>query len=382
MNKRLTRLHAASLLLVLLLLAACDVPTPTVTPIAPTPTQPDQKSIEALVVAMQDAVVSGDKKAYLSHVDLTDPVFALEHTRWADGWSKEPPKTFVMYVKDIGVTGPSATATLTIGWNTEAKRVSERSATLPVRFNRQANGEWRFAGEAWVSFETEYFVVRAVPGLANLDRDLVPELPEVYEHVTGSLGYTLTHKPEIKLYDDPTALVAMTLLKLPDSSGWNEPGEALKLATSRDQPVYELRDELAHELTHYATFDRAGTAHTRMPWWLDEGLADYVAAGVTRPEVAERRLQQVREWAKEGDLADWDSISDFETTPVDMWTYVYPQGYAMVRYITETFGEEKRNRWLAAMATEMDINQATSEMLGLTFDDLGREFVAWLKKEE
>jgi hypothetical protein len=335
---------------------------------------------------MQEAVVRGDKDAYLSHVDLADPTFALEHTRWADGWSKQPPATFALEIRDMTFTGSSATGVLTLRWKmetgqAEVDELGERTAKLPVRFNRGADGRWRYAGEAWGSFETEHFTVRAMPGLEGIARELIPELPEVYTHVTDSLGYAPSQDPEIKLYDDSRTLVATTLLSLPNTPGWNEPGEALKLRASKYASADDLKGVLAHELTHYLTFDMAGTAHSRMPWWLDEGLASYVGSRFDPPERAEDRMSQVREWAAEEGLADWDSISDFDTTPLELWEYVYPQGYAMVRYITERFGSERRNRWVAAMATDMEIEQATSEILGLPFEELDRAFDAWAKEQ-
>ncbi|HET9852985.1 MAG TPA: hypothetical protein VFP56_10825, partial [Candidatus Limnocylindrales bacterium] len=60
------------------------------------------------------------------------------------------------------------------------------------------------------------------------------------------------------------------------------------------------------------------------------------------------------------------------------WRNVYPQGYAMVRFVTQRFGRDSRNAWLAKMATEMDIDAATPAVLGLSFDDLDSAFREWL----
>jgi hypothetical protein len=183
---------------------------------------------------------------------------------------------------------------------------------------------------------------------------------------------------EIKLYAQPEALVANTLLSLPLIAGWNEPGEALKLVHRPDGAP--LTGTIAHELTHFAGFDRAGTKRSRMPWWLDEGIATYVASQLPGAP-AQDRLAQVIQWNAEGTLAPWAEMAVFEDAPVELWTYVYPQGYAMVRFVTERFGQEERNAWLAAMATEIEIDAATPAVLGRSFDQLDTEFRAWLASQ-
>jgi hypothetical protein len=360
-------------------ISVATLPSPTSTPSARgrstgTPTSAvadetaEQENITALVAAMQSAVVAGNKEEYLSYVDLSDPIFAIEHSRWADGWAKIPPLNFALQVRAIKLSS-SATAALTIRWKMAASDEQERVATLTVRFTRSPGGSWRYAGEVWIPFQSEHFLVKVMPGLEDVAGELAPELPEVYSHVTGSLDYTPSRNPEI----------AMTLLNLPNIGGWNEPGEALKFRAARYDP--SLKGGIAHEFTHYLTFDRAGTAHTRMPWWLDEGLATYVGSRFDAEGRADERISQVREWVEEGSLADWEAMSDFEATPLELWEYAYPQGYAMVRYITERFGEDTRNRWVAAMATDMEVKQATSEILGLPFDELDRSFVEWIKQQ-
>jgi len=114
-----------------------------------------------------------------------------------------------------------------------------------------------------------------------------------------------------------------------------------------------------------------------MPWWLDEGIATYVGSQVSGiPE--DDRLAQVKAWAADGRLAPWAEMGVFEETPLELWPFAYSQGYAMVRFVTEEIGIGQRNAWLAAMATEMDIDEATDAVLGRSFDQLDREFRAWL----
>ena len=146
-------------------------------------------------------------------------------------------------------------------------------------------------------------MVRVAPGLEGTVPDIVDVLPGIFGDVTAALGYEPAGDLEIKLYADANALVANTLLSLPRISGWNEPGEALKLVHRPDGPP--LAPTIAHELTHFTLFDRAGTQRTRMPWWLDEGIATFVASQIDGSS-AEGRLAQVVAWESEGALADWD----------------------------------------------------------------------------
>src|SRR6185503_9664049 len=121
------------------------------------------------------------------------------------------------------------------------------------------------------SFETEHFRVRAMPGLVGVAKEISTNLPEIYDYVTNNFGHTPSSNLEIKLYDTSAVLVANTLLSLPEIHGWNEPGESLKLVAAADEapPLAAL----AHEFTHFLTFDMARTARPRMPWWLTEGIA-------------------------------------------------------------------------------------------------------------
>ncbi len=341
----------------------------------PPPT--DRDAIIALVAALEDAVLHQDRDAYLSLVDSTDPVFFSEHRYWAYDWATgDPLDRFSMKVSGIRLLGDSATATLTITWAV-LPDTSYRRAEFPVHFVRGSDGTWRYAGELWVMFTTEHFRVYAFPIQQQTAERMVKGLPRIYDQVTGSLGYTPAPDIEIKLYNSQDVLGATTALRLPPIQGWNEPGESLKLfVTPGEMPAPSV---LAHELTHFAMFDMAGSTHGNYPWWLAEGVAEEVASVYWDPQGRDQQLDRVREWAAKGTLADWEAMSDYETTPLELWRYVYPQGYAFARYVTETYGENARNAWLRDMAGTRLIEEATQATFGITFAELDDGFRAWLE---
>lgn len=340
--------------------------------------------IEFLVESMAANVRIGNRTDYLALVDLTDPGFALEHRRLADEWSGlHPVPDYALSVADLEIEGETAIGSLTATWtNFEG---DARTARWLGSFERGGSGPsggsgangWRYAGEVWETTEVPHFKVRIAPGLeTELDR-VTEDLPAVYDHVTDALDYVPGAPLVIKLYADGPALAANTLLSLPDIRGWNEPGEALKLRVDPEDPY--MTPVIAHEMTHFASFDRAGTKRTKMPWWLDEGLATYVSRKFdTIQSDSDPALETVAAWQADGTLVDWDRMAVYETTPMELWRNVYPQGYAMVRFVTQRFGRDARNAWLAKMASEMDIDAATPAVLGLSFDDLDNAFREWL----
>jgi hypothetical protein len=348
---------------------ATDAPRPTTGPTSDPNASPE---IVALVAAMEAAVLAGDRDGYLALIDLTDPVFAAEQTHFADDWIANPPTAYILSVTDVVVDGAVATGALVVNW--AAAEQDMRRAALAVRFT-QVDGAWRFAGEEWVTQQAEHFRIHVAPGLEPQLPAVTDSLPDIYEYVTTHFEWVPTTDMEIKVYTGPAELVAMTWLSLPDIRGWNEPGEALKLQLDPDSSPTST---IAHEFTHFLEFNRAGTARSRMPWWLSEGIASYFGYHYLDPGAAEARIQQVRDWAANGELADWDAMAVFEETPLELWPYVYAQGYAFSVFVTDSYGEAQRNRWLAAMAVESDIADATRDVLGLSFDDLAAQFVEWL----
>ena len=349
-------------------------PTPVEVPSArPTTAADVPAAITALIDEMEGAVTTGDRDGYLALVDLSDPVFATEHTRFADDWALNPPTEYELAVRDVVIDGSSARGVLSTTW--AVPEIEIRTASLDVRFSQSSDGSWRYAGEVWATEEIEHFRVHVAHGLEAEMDGITDALPEVYEYATTALEYEPSTVMELKLYNGPAELVSTVRLGLPDIHGWNEPGESLKLRLEPEVP--SLTPAIAHEFTHFMEFDRAGTQRSRMPWWLSEGTASLIGYNFEGPELGEFQLGRVRDWAASGELADWEDMAVFETTPMEIWPNAYAQGYVFSLFVSEIYPAE-RNSWLAAMSTEMDIEEATPTVLGLSFDALDRAFMEWL----
>ena len=354
---------------------AAPTPIGTVTLTPPPGSLTPEAELEFLVASLAAHVQVGDKAGYLELVDLTDPAFGLEHSRLADEWATlHPVPDYRLDLTDLDVDGDTATGTLTANWTNF--QALPRAASWAATFSKGQEG-WRYTGEEWLTTDVPHFTIKMAPGSEDQLENVTQDLPAIYDHVIDTLDYTPAGTLEIKVYADAPALAANTLLSLPDVSGWNEPGEALKLRVNPEDPY--LTPTIAHEMTHFTNFDRAGTQRTKMPWWLDEGIAVFVARKFDLiKEQTDTATELVAAWHANGELVDWDRMAVYETTPQELWRNVYPQGYVMVRFVSSKFGRDLRNQWLAKMATEMDIDAATPAVLGVSFEDLDKAFREWL----
>jgi hypothetical protein len=107
-------------------------------------------------------------------------------------------------------------------------------------------------------------------------------------------------------------------------------------------------------------------------------VAEYVASHFWTLTERNAQLAEVQAWQAEEGLVAWEAISDFAETPQALWRYVYPQGYAFVRYLTETYGQDARNAWLRAMAGGLTLPEASREAFAVSFGELNDGFLAWL----
>lgn len=354
-----------------------DVPRPTLTlagltallTLAPALAAP--ASPAEVVRAMQDAIRSGDATTYLALVDLRDPLFATEHRRLVQDWTARPPNDLRLTLRDLRQDSNRATAQVQWSWRTAAG--DSRDVTLPSLFTK-TNGTWRYAGETF-AVSLAGGRVLAQDGQQDVARAVAAEIDDLVGLVERTLGYRPAQAPVLKLYGSGAALSASVRLSMQPVGGWNEPGEAIKLATPRWP---QSRGTVAHELTHAAVFSRFGEGQIRIPWWLHEGLAQFVASATWTDEARVSYLRRSVDWRSRNQLVAWPELADFEKVPEDRWAHVYGQGYALVRFVVERHGMPRLTAFMELLANGQDPNTAATRTLGVGFDTLDQQWRAWL----
>lgn len=374
--------------------------------LAPT-ARADRAAVEQTLAEMSRAVRAGDVKTYLSLVRRDDPLFSKEQENWAADLKEHRPADFELSIGDGSAEPPSfddgaARFELVMTWSmpdAAGKPGRERSVSFPALFTPDdAGGRWLFAGEDWLVLEGDgpspavpgaaadegkgspdatgpkakdpkrRVRVKYFPGYEGVAEKIVAVLPAVREHVHRELGVEVARVQEVKVYPSVRHLQASIYLSYAEGlSGWNEPGESIKMLGRPGASEKSLRALLAHEYGHVATFELGPRANDA-PWWVLEGVAE-VAAQAFAGEGRDAESSVIA-WHEGGKLAPWADLSDFRTVPGPMQRFVYKQGQHMVMHVGAVYGAAKRNAWLRAMSRGLSIDDASKETLGLGFDKL------------
>lgn len=125
------------------------------------------------------------------------------------------------------------------------------------------------------------------------------------------------------------------------------------------------RSTIAHELTHvlvgHLTFSCLGD----VPTWLNEGLAVY-SEGDLEPSSQAQLDQAIRE----DQLLSVRSLSaGFSEVPSRAYLS-YSQSYSIVKYLIETYGQDKMNDLLASLRDGTTIDNALSNIYGFNVEGL------------
>lgn len=376
--------------------------------------------IEMTLSEMERAVLKGDGAAYMANVRRDNAHFAKEQENWAADLVKHTPSAFTLSIiaPPEGVTEEFGTDAarfeMEMAWTMPGVgkdgAAVERSVSFPVLFIPDIAGErWLYAGEDWITIETPPLDETAADGRAGDARPAEPApapgqtpvhlrgralclagyedvaetivgvMPEVRAHVDEGLGTRIQRVQEVKVYPSVRHLQASIYLSYVDGlSGWNEPGEAIKVLGRPGASRKSMRSLLGHEYGHVATAE-LGPKCSSMPWWVLEGVAELAAQDFAESWAGRQRTMS--RWAAAGTLAAWADLSDFRSVPLSLHGRVYAQGHHMLGFISEQYGREKRNAWLTRMAQGDSVDAASRTALGVPFDELDRAWRASLRPD-
>ncbi len=126
----------------------------------------------------------------------------------------------------------------------------------------------------------------------------------------------------------------------------------------------------AHEFVHLLVGDALGRAYSRVPAWLNEGLAEYGSRHSGPREIVNFTVERA---IASGDLRPIWHLGTYSGTP-DEIIYAYAHGESVVTFLIQEYGEAKMAELMQAIARTFDIDKALEQVYG--FDQHGLDS-AW-----
>ncbi len=126
-------------------------------------------------------------------------------------------------------------------------------------------------------------------------------------------------------------------------------------------------DGLTHEGTHIVIGQSVDSPFTKMPAWLNEGLAMYFeSSDHGRLAIAERAYLN-------GELMPLSSMGSVPGRPADVRIF-YAHSQAVVKHMVDKFGKVKMSELLANLGTGLSIDTAIKKTYGMTIEDLDSDW--------
>ena len=194
---------------------------------------------------------------------------------------------------------------------------------------------------------------------------------DTYVFMRPILGVELTEPMNIVVYSDyghmeqalpPTSQVASQRLRTLGKAFTNERTLVV------DGSLSNILDTAAHEFTHLLVADAAGSAYSGVHNWLNEGLAVY-----SERDSDSEFNRYIASAIRRDDVPPLAGLITFAGTPSETLLN-YGQGHAVVKYMIDTYGEEKMAELFADLPRSRDTARALVNTFGLTIDELDNEW--------
>jgi hypothetical protein len=226
----------------------------------------------------------------------------------------------------------------------------------------------------WQVLRTDHFDIYYYPALRQDLQPAADSAERAYRWISGELQYTLPFRVPLILFKNVSDFQQQTIV--PEATeaiirgqvtSFTEPTRSRIVILIEEDPD-RLYQRITHELTHAFAFDlipRSGTSNARVPTWIDEGLAEYMA-GVWDPA----RLAQVR------DLVSADSVPTMTALTVsadDRTRRVAADlGHAVFEFIEAEYG--KPAVWQFLLEVRRTVVDGSGDLYQSAFNRTPEEF--------
>lgn len=208
--------------------------------------------------------------------------------------------------------------------------------------------------------------------------ELIETTERALENLQRDIGATVVDPVSIYIYADTTDMrAALQSNEVEWVGGQAQPGLGLIIGAISPGDTSEVRRIIPHELSHQVLHQATENPYGGVPLWFEEGLAVYNQE--THLDYHEFLLDEA---ARTGDLIPLEALAASFPTDPDRASLSYAQSHSVVRYIIDTYGADGMKGLVNAWKSAIPIDEAVTEALGLTVDELDAAWRQTLPKPE
>ena len=206
----------------------------------------------------------------------------------------------------------------------------------------------------WQSIQTDGFTVFWYQEDTDLGQRILNIADEGLERINSQIGVPWPDNIQIYAYASVLEMQD-TLMFSGDSSSWvaghadPELGIIVVSLPPGPEQILEIRRQIPHEMVHILLYDKMGSNYSKLPRWLNEGLAS-TAELYPNPD-----FQLLLDKAHERDalIPIRELSSGF---PIDAANFqlAYAEAYAFTWYLQQTYGTETIETLIQAYTDGMD----------------------------
>jgi hypothetical protein len=233
----------------------------------------------------------------------------------------------------------SLVALLTVGWASESMAQNEFAPYYGKNRVKYDDFQWHI-------YTTDHFEIFYYPELEEHLARIASYAESAYAQISADLAHDLATLVPLVVFKTHSEFEQQNIIPGAVSDGVGAFAEPFRqrIALPIDEPPDQLYRLITHELTHQFAFDiiPRSVIRRRIPLWVDEGLADYMA-GVWRP----LDLMAVRDAALSDILPRMSEFQDYGGFA--NLRVVYNLGHAAFEFIEERWGKEGVRQFLFSL---------------------------------
>ena len=199
---------------------------------------------------------------------------------------------------------------------------------------------------------------------------------DAYVRLAAAFGVELTRKPTVVVYSDRQAFAEFQgmMNNVEFVIGRYFPGHNITVnLVTEDMPRRVYAETLAHELSHLYS-DNFYVGFSRIPLWLEEGLATYNES--VNPQA---KLVMVQLAAARGALVPFiDLPAAIRDSDLTVTNLAYAEGATVFQFITEHWGEARLADFLSAFRRTTSLDSVATQVFGENSVDFELDWRSWL----